>query len=270
MNQHYEICQACGARHGGPFPVRCEDTLCGETINDTRQPRHIVGLSGGKDSTALALWLAENEPRDYESICNETGNELPEMYAHWRKLESLLGRPLTPVRHGTDLLGLIEEERMLPNFRSRFCTRVLKIEPTIAFMEGLSDGSVLYVGLRADEEARRGMYGEDVKIRFPLREIGWRECDVLTYLDKRGVIIPKRTDCAWCYHQRLDEWHSLWLNHPDIYEAGAQVEDRMGHTFRSPGRDTWPVSMRGLAEAFASGRQLRKSARTTACRICSL
>lgn len=233
-------------------------------------PRHIVGLSGGKDSTALALWLAENEPRDYEFICNETGNELPEMYAHWRKLESLLGRPLTPVRHSTDLLGLIEEQKMLPNFRARWCTRILKIEPTIKFMESLPQDSVLYVGLRADEEARRGMYGEDVKIRFPLREIGWNEADVLAYLERRGVTIPSRTDCAWCYHQRLEEWRSLWENHPDLYEQGAQLEERIGHTFRSPGRDTWPVSMRGLAEAFASGRQLRKTARTTECRVCRL
>ncbi len=44
-------------------------------------PLHIVGLSGGKDSTAMALWLHENEPRDYTYICNETGNELPEMHA---------------------------------------------------------------------------------------------------------------------------------------------------------------------------------------------
>lgn len=270
MNQHYEICPACGARHGGPFPVQCEDDMCRETIKDTRQPKHIMGLSGGKDSTALALWLQENEPRDYEFICNETGNELPEMQEHWRKLESLLGKPLKRVTHSTDLLGLIEEQQMLPNFRARWCTRILKIEPTIAFMESLPPDSVLYVGLRADEEARRGMYGEDVKIRFPLRELGWNEADVLMYLLRRGVTIPARTDCAWCYHQRLEEWHSLWKNHPDIYEAGAQVEDRMGHTFRSPGRDTWPVSMRGLAEAFASGRQLRKTARTTECRVCRL
>jgi len=47
--------------------------------------RHIVGLSGGKDSTALALRLAELEPRDYTYICNETGNELPAMKAHWPK-----------------------------------------------------------------------------------------------------------------------------------------------------------------------------------------
>jgi len=46
--------------------------------------KHIVALSGGKDSTAMALWLVQNEPRDYEFICTPTGDELPEMIEYWR------------------------------------------------------------------------------------------------------------------------------------------------------------------------------------------
>jgi 3'-phosphoadenosine 5'-phosphosulfate sulfotransferase (PAPS reductase)/FAD synthetase len=156
--------------------------------------KHIVGLSGGKDSTALALRLMEVEPRDYEYICNETGNELPDMLAHWAKLEEMLGKPIIRVRHDRDLEGTIDQMNMLPNVFSRWCTRVLKIEPTIDYMGGLPEGSTLYVGLRADEEARRGLYGEDITIRFPMREWGWKEEDVWKYLDQRGVCIPARTD----------------------------------------------------------------------------
>lgn len=36
---------------------------------------HVVALSGGKDSTALALRLAETEPRDYTYVCTPTGDE---------------------------------------------------------------------------------------------------------------------------------------------------------------------------------------------------
>lgn len=235
------------------------------------EPKHIVGLSGGKDSTALALWLAENEPREYEYICNETGNELPDMYAHWRNLERLLNAPIKSVRYHTDLLGAIEEVKMLPNFRARWCTRILKIEPTIEYVASLPAQSVLYVGLRADEEARRGIYGDDIKIRFPLREIGWCEADVWSYLDKRGVCIPKRTDCALCPYQRLEEWRDLWANHPDKWAEGVAIEKQHGHTFRSAGRDTWPADLESLGAAFASGRPLRKSSRTTqTCRVCSL
>lgn len=233
-------------------------------------PKHVVGLSGGKDSTALALWLVENEPRQYEFICNATGNELPEMAAHWRRLEEMLGQPIKPVRHSTDLLGLCEDISMLPNFRARWCTRILKIEPTIEYMESLPAGSVLYVGLRADEEERRGLFGEDLKVRFPLREQGWDEARVWAYLAEKGVCIPRRTDCALCFYQRLDEWHTLWREHPEEYAKGIAIEERIGHTFRSPGRDTWPASLKDLAGEFARGRPLRKTARGEACRVCTL
>lgn len=233
-------------------------------------PKHVVGLSGGKDSTALALWLVENEPRDYEFICNRTGNELPAMVAHWANLERLLAQPIKPVTHAANLVELCEEMNMLPNFRMRWCTRILKIEPTIDYMESLPDGSVLYVGLRADEEMRRGIFGEDMSIRFPLREQGWVEADVWAYLDAKGVCIPARTDCALCPYQRLDEWHALWRDHPEEFAQGVALEKKTGHTFRSAGRDTWPASMALLAQEFASGRPLRKSNRGTTCRVCSL
>ena len=233
-------------------------------------PKHVVGLSGGKDSTALALWLVENEPREYEFICNETGNELPEMRAHWARLEVLLGQPLKRVRHTSDLLQLCEEQQALPNFRMRWCTRILKIEPTIAYMEALPEGSVLYVGLRADEEPRRGIFGEDLTIRFPMREIGWTEADVWRYLAKKGVSIPERTDCALCPYQRLGEWKALWENYPDKWAEGVALEKKTGHTFRSDGRDTWPAAMEYLGLEFASGRPMRKSSRGTTCRVCSL
>lgn len=233
-------------------------------------PKHVVGLSGGKDSTALALWLVENEPRDYEFICNETGNELPEMQAHWARLERMLGQPLKRVRHSVDLLELCEQMNALPNFRMRWCTRILKIEPTIAYMESLPEGSTLYVGLRADEEPRRGIYGEDMLIRFPLREQGWSEADVWRYLAKMGVTIPARTDCALCPYQRLEEWHALWANNPWHWKQGEALEAKTGHTFRSAGRDTWPAAMKDLAAEFASGRPLRKSNRGQTCRVCSL
>ena len=233
------------------------------------QPKHVVGLSGGKDSTALALWLVENEPREYEFICNRTGNELPAMVAHWARLERVLGQPIKPVTHTADLVELCEQMNMLPSHAARWCTRMLKIHPALAFYAKHAP-CVAYVGLRADEEPRRGIYGEDMTIRFPLREQGWTEADVWRYLAKRGITIPARTDCALCPYQRLEEWFDLWKNHPEEWAVGVALEARTGHTFRSAGRDTWPAGMKELGEAFASGRPLRKSSRGTTCRVCSL
>lgn len=235
----------------------------------TEDAKHVVALSGGKDSTCLALWLAENEPRQYEFICNETGDELLEMQAHWARLEVMLGAPLRRVRAHTDLVGLCDEEKALPNWRQRWCTRILKIEPTIRYMESLPEGSTLYVGLRADEESRPGLYGEDLKIRFPLREQGLAEKDVWEFLEARGVCIPDRTDCGLCYYQRLGEWRTLYFKYPAKYAQGIALEKKHGHTFRSPGRDTWPADLESLAKEFDRNRPLRETARVSRCVVCS-
>jgi 3'-phosphoadenosine 5'-phosphosulfate sulfotransferase (PAPS reductase)/FAD synthetase len=236
----------------------------------TEHAKHIVGLSGGKDSSSMALGLVEREPRDYDFICNETGDELPEMLDHWKRLEDMLGKPIIRVRHERDLNQEIEFQRMLPSVFARWCTRILKIEPTIEYMEKLPPGSVLYVGLRADEEMRRGLYGEDLTVDFPLRRWGWGLKEVVGYLAQRDVCIPERTDCARCPYQRLGEWRNLHQNHRTIYMHAAEQEKTIGATFRSPGRDTWPADLESLAREFDSGRKLREFKRGDTCRVCSL
>jgi 3'-phosphoadenosine 5'-phosphosulfate sulfotransferase (PAPS reductase)/FAD synthetase len=242
--------------------------------------KHVVALSGGKDSTALALRLHELNPDvEYTYVCTPTGDELPDMFAHWRSLATLLGARIIPIMHMTGLKGIIRRERMLPNFRARFCTRILKIEPYRAWL-AKNTPCVSYVGLRADEEGRAGGAYSDiggVEMRFPLREWGWCEADVWKYLDKRGVSIPYRTDCARCYHQRIGEWWSLWKNHPDLFADAENDESEMDATYRTPGRDSWPTALCDLRREFESGR-LPKSVKDTAtglrdvgqCRVCTL
>lgn len=237
--------------------------------------RHVVALSGGKDSTAMALRLAEIEPRDYTYICTPTGNEPDAMFAHWRKLAELLGKPLIPITYRTGLTGLIKEENAIPNWRQRFCTRILKIEPYAAWL-AQNAPAVSYVGLRADEEVREGGDYSDVpnvEMRFPMREWGWEEADVWAYLAQRGVTIPKRTDCKLCFWQRLIEWWEFWRDDPDGWAEGERIEAEQGHTFRSPGRDTWPVSMAGLRARFEAGfvpRDTRDPIGGMKCRVCRI
>jgi hypothetical protein len=220
----------------------------GIALSDTT---HVVGLSGGKDSTALALRLADVEPRPYVYLCTPTGNEPPAMLAHWAQLETLLGAPIRRLTAGT-LEGLIDESHVLPSHRMRWCTRRLKIEPTIAYLRTVAP-AVLYVGLRADEETRGGIYSDAVDADYPFRRWGWREADVREYLAHRGVTIPARTDCEWCYDQTLREWRALWRDRPDSFARACEKEAATGHTFRSPGRDTQPAPLVLLGAKFAAG-----------------
>ena len=249
--------------------------------------KHIVALSGGKDSTAMALRLAEVEPRDYIYVCTPTGDELPEMIEHWKRLGELLGKSLVPVTSGHSLQGLIRKWTALPNHRARWCTRVLKIEPYYHFLAEQGE-CTSYVGLRADEESRQGMLFPEtssVVLRFPMREWGWSVSDVWKYLDKRGVKVPGRTDCARCYHQQIGEWWNLWKDHGAAFEDAAAQERHVSevrgkqHTFRSPQRDSWATDLTSLGVEFSSG-EIPKNAgqidlfglenRATMCRVCSL
>jgi 3'-phosphoadenosine 5'-phosphosulfate sulfotransferase (PAPS reductase)/FAD synthetase len=237
--------------------------------------RHIVALSGGKDSVAMALRLAETEPEnDYEYVYTPTGNELPEMKQHILKLETILGKPIRDLAPQT-LVQIIEKNQTLPNFWMRFCTRQIKIVPFEKFIREIGS-CVVYVGIRADETEgdREGVDWERIEgvtRRFPMDEWGWNLGDVLNYLECRGIEIPYRTDCAWCFFQKIYEWYSLWLNNIDLWMEGEGIEEKYGHTFRTPGRDTWPVSMKGLRLAFESGRipKERITKRTTMCAVCA-
>lgn len=236
---------------------------------------HVVALSGGKDSTAMALRLAEIEPRDYVYVCTPTGDEPPEMFEHWLRLGKMLGKPILPVM-SQSLNRLIRQQNALPNWRQRWCTRLLKIEPYAAWLAAHSP-AVSYVGLRADEEGREG--GDyaavpNVEMRFPMREWGWTIEDVLGFLQDREIVIPKRTDCLKCFYQRLIEWFEYWRDHRDNWMEGEALEDLTGHTFRSPGRDSWPASMRGLRARFEAGDVPKDTRRdpmgALKCRVCRI
>lgn len=243
---------------------------------------HVIGFSGGKDSTALALRLAEVEPRDYLLVCTPTGDELPEWHAHMRSVASAVGK-LQIVTSGKSLNGLVEEQQMIPNNRARFCTRMLKIEPYRAWLKQQTaqhERVVSYVGLRADEEGRAGGAYQDidgVEMRFPLREWGWGVEDVWGYLEQLGVSIPERTDCARCFHQRLGEWWLLWRQHPAIYADAEAQETRFGHTWRNPRRDTWPAPLKDFRARFERGevpprtkQQIDLFRASGDCRVCTL
>ena len=242
---------------------------------------HIVPVSGGKDSTCLALALLELEPRPYNYIYTPTGDELPEMEVHIDNLEKMLGKEIIRLTNGT-LKSQIDDNHMLPNVFARWCTRLLKLSPAGKFYEQHAP-VVCYVGLRADEDEREGTrpggdsaaVGTDVVQDFPFQRWGWGLSEVWAFLNDRGITIPERTDCARCPYQRLGEWYNLWKDQPLIFADAEADETKFGYTYRSPKRDTWPAALKDLREKFENGeipeRSLRMmDKRQGMCRACSL
>jgi 3'-phosphoadenosine 5'-phosphosulfate sulfotransferase (PAPS reductase)/FAD synthetase len=56
---------------------------------DEASCRHILSLSGGKDSTALALYMRDRVPQMEYVFC-DTGEELAETYDYLLKIEAQL------------------------------------------------------------------------------------------------------------------------------------------------------------------------------------
>ena len=232
--------------------------------------QQVVAFSGGKDSTALVLRLAELQ-EDFVCLFTPTGDELPELLIHLHAIIARVQRPLV-IPPNRSLLHWIDFHQALPNFRMRWCTRQIKIELCIAYLREHA-GSTLIVGLLADEEARVGLYGDYAAYRYPMREWGWTITDVRAYLQQQKVVVPARTDCALCYGQRLGEWYRLWREHPDRFEQGVQLEVQYGHTFRSAQRDTWPAGLGDLRNMFEAGRVPRGGEidpTQQACRVCRI
>jgi 3'-phosphoadenosine 5'-phosphosulfate sulfotransferase (PAPS reductase)/FAD synthetase len=191
--------------------------------------RHILGLSGGKDSTALAVYMRDRVP-NIEYIFTDTMKELPETYDYLAKLEAYLGKPIARLNaergfdHWLQVYG-----GYLPSSRMRWCTRQLKIKPFEEFIG--SDLAVSYVGIRADED-REGYISTkpNIKAVFPFKEDGIKKADVLRILEEAGLGLPKyyewrsRSGCYFCFFQRKNEWVGLKERHPDLFEKAKLYE----------------------------------------------
>lgn len=231
----------------------------------------VLAFSGGWDSTACAmrLWSLGEQ---FTLLFTATGDELPELLEHVERVSIVTGAKLIKPPNRS-LEQWIETFEALPNFRQRWCTRLIKIVPCIDYLKA-HPGSTLMVGLRADEEDRVGLYGDYATYRYPLREWGWKRDDVVRYCKQAGVIPPDRTDCALCYGQRIGEWYALWRDHPERFARGEELEKKYGHTFRSAQRDTWSASLAGLRAEFEGGRKPRGltvlNDEPKVCRVCSM
>jgi len=198
-----------------------------------KKTRHILGLSGGKDSTALAIYMRDKVP-DMEYVFTDTGAELPETYEYLDKLESYLGKKVVRLNAETAFEDLLEKKNgYLPSPRVRWCTVELKIIPYEKYVG--SDDIYSYIGIRADEN-RAGYISSKPNIKpvFPFKEAGITIKEVKEILDNSGIGLPKyyewrsRSGCYFCFFQQRKEWIGLLQRHPDLYEKAKTFEKTVG------------------------------------------
>lgn len=145
----------------------------------SKKVRHLLGISGGKDSAALAIYMKDNYPElKMEYYTTDTGKELDETYQLIDNLENYLGAKIhrlvavpdshqDPFDHYYEVFG-----GYLPSSQARWCTKKLKLEPFENFVG--NDPVISYVGIRGDED-REGYISTKKNIQsiFPFRQNIW-------------------------------------------------------------------------------------------------
>ena len=196
--------------------------------------RHVLGLSGGKDSAALAVYIKDKYPEIHEKVeyfFTDTGAELQEVYDFLDKLEAYLGKEIVRLSSGKDFDHWLKlHNEYLPSAQQRWCTRMMKIKPFEDFVG--DDLVVSYIGIRSDENREGYISQKDtIKAVFPFIEDGLVRDDVFQILGD-SVGVPEyyqwrsRSGCYFCFFQKQEEWLGLKRNHPDLFERAREYEHR--------------------------------------------
>lgn len=191
-----------------------------------------IGVSGGKDSTALLLWAVHESgiPHcDLVATFCDTQNEADCTYEHVH----MLSRRVFPIAWlaSPGFKEITRRHGFFPTEHRRFCTRELKLQPTKAFIEDLSEyGEVIAMsGVRAaesDDRAKLPEWGSPLDSYFGVVEyrplLRWSRTDVLAIHDKYNIPLNPlyskgalRVGCWPCINASKPEIRALAQNSPE-------------------------------------------------------
>ena len=204
---------------------------------DTENVKHVLGLSGGKDSSALAIYMRDNYPDlDIEYFFTDTGEELEEVYEYLNMLEGYLGKPINYLGTQRDFkFWMTQYNNFLPSAQARWCTVRLKLTPFEKWVdeEFLQKGIKVksYVAIRSDESFREGLQSKkDIETVLPFKENHIDKQAVFEILENSGLGLPKyyewrsRSGCTFCFFQRKIEWVGWIERHPEAFENAKRME----------------------------------------------
>jgi PP-loop superfamily ATP-utilizing enzyme len=199
--------------------------------------RHVLGLSGGRDSAALAIFMRQRHPEiDVEYFFTDTGKELPEVYSYLTRLEGYLGKSISRLNPDRDFdYWLKSYKSYLPSPQSRWCTRQLKLRPFERWVRQFIEAGetvISYVAIRSDEEYREGYQSnkDRLLVRLPFKDSGIDKAGVIEILEGSGLGLPDyydwrtRSGCTFCFFQQKIEWVRLRERHPEAFEEAKRYE----------------------------------------------
>ena len=207
---------------------------------------HILSLSGGKDSTALAFFMKENMPEIFENtelVFCDTECELPETYDYLNKIEVFLNKKIIRIKPEKSFDHIFHTSFLIPAPHRRYCTIELKVKTSwnYIFKRIQEQGNGIfnfYIAIRADESWRKGLSPkteEEKKIAkgiYPFVENYICKKDVEKILIDNGIFYPdyykwrERNGCYFCFYQKPIDWINLYEHHPELYEKAMYYEEK--------------------------------------------
>lgn len=209
---------------------------------------YILPVSGGADSSALAILLHEVAPHiPFRLVFTDTGAEEQATLDMLDRLESWLGKPIERLQ-GRGLFDLINDYNgFLPSPTERYCTRELKLVPFRKWISQFAGKKKwMFVGIRADEPTRLAFTIDEVETEFPYVDLGITREWVYQKLSQtigiaKSYQTRSRSGCTVCPFQRTSELVGLLQRSPAEFERGAQCEklDACDVARHSPGIPLW-------------------------------
>lgn len=212
-----------------------------------------VGISGGKDSGAVLLWLVYESgiPRHKinATFC-DTGNEHEWTYEQVRLLSEKV-HPIETIRPELTFYKLAERKQRFPSSQARFCTYELKIKPSqdhIAYLSQSYDAVVNVTGVRASESFERSSYLEWdyngyllVPSWRPLLQ--WSIKDVYSIHAKYNMPLnplysngAERVGCFPCIMSKKHEIRNIAQRFPKRIEILSHWERKLDSSFFGPSK----------------------------------
>lgn len=174
-----------------------------------------MGISGGKDSAALAIYMKDNYPElDIEYYTADTGKELKETYQLINNLEVYLGKKILRLRAFADSPEDPFDHKLkslndfLPNPQHRWCTKDLKLDVFEQFVG--NDPVISYVGIRGDEHRDGYISSKDtIQSVFPFRQNMWSKEVNKFVLDNKKIGLTLKLADQLIPSDKLDRFKEL-------------------------------------------------------------
>tara|TARA_R110001606_G_scaffold389794_1_gene556202 strand:+ start:27 stop:848 length:822 start_codon:yes stop_codon:yes gene_type:complete len=222
----------------------------------------LISFSGGRTSGYMLHQILEANgglPERAKVVFANTGREMPETLDFVQACSDRWNVPITWVEYfngnngsgfaevsrtsaamdGQPFEQMIVRDKRLPDVVRRFCTRKLKILPTVKYLKSI--GWTQWhnaVGIRADEARRiKPAPVKYITQWFPLNDAQIRKPDVAEFWGKQNAAsghdlrLTTTSNCDGCFLKSEANRAAMWRSHPDRMQWWVDMEKKVGGQF---------------------------------------